>query len=230
MAIDIEILDAIVDVPSFWTSGVSAKRIVEKLHANPAEEVDLFVNSPGGSASAGITVASELARREPEVRVHVLGVAASAAAVVALGSGTDRLHMPAGTFVMLHMPLLWAVGNADQLRQDAELLDQYAEEIALLLHRGRLSDLSEPEILSLMGKNTWIGSAAMADAGRLDGEEAPAQARALRETVLDSLTGWTTSDTVNASVKGWREHVGPILQDDDRRLVSDIQAITEMLR
>ena len=206
---DIEILDAVVDQDSFWFSGASAKRIVERIHRTPDEELDVFINSPGGSASAGMTIAHTLALHRPTVRVHVLGVAASAAGLIALGAGTDELHMPAGSFVMIHLPLMWTVGDAPYLRATADLLDQWTGEIATMLHQGRLSDLTEDAIVSLMEETAWIGSADMIAAGRA---VAGAVEQRHAGAVLDSLQNWSRSDLVRTAVEGWDEHVGGILE------------------
>lgn len=229
MTIDIEIMEPIVDQDSFWFGGISARSVVHRLDRHAGDDVDVWINSPGGSASAGVAIANRLLRHGPEVRMHVLGVAASAAAVVALGPGTDVLDMPAGTFAMIHRAHLLTIGHAADLRKDADLLEKYDVEIARLLASGRLSDLSQQGILELMHADTWISSEEMAEAGRSDAGAAPGAgpANRLREKVLDSLAEWGRSETLPA---GWHEHVAPLLADDgEAEIAAAMMEITEIL-
>lgn len=64
-------------------------------------------------------------RQHPaNIEVSIMGVAASAASLVAMAG--DKITMSDNAFVMIHNPLCYANGNADELRDLADTLDKIA--------------------------------------------------------------------------------------------------------
>ena len=81
--------------------------------------LDVYINSPGGDVFAGYAIYHMLRRHPARVTVHVDGLAASAASVVAMAG--DRIVMPAASMMMVHRAWTLACGDA------ARLLDIAAE-------------------------------------------------------------------------------------------------------
>ena len=97
------------------------------------EQLDVFVNSPGGDAFAGISIYHILKRSNAYKTVHIDGIAASAASVIAMAG--DKIVMPKAATMMIHNALAIGMGTktdmlalADELqRLDGQLAQIYSD-------------------------------------------------------------------------------------------------------
>ena len=140
------------DVIDQW-GGISAKDFRRELAA--AGDVDVIhcrINSPGGSVWDGLAIHNTLKAHKAKVIVHVDGVAASMASIVAMAG--DEIEMPANAFLMLHNPSDIAAGDAEEIRKTANLLDQVKDQLAGI-YAGRCGK-SVDEIGKLMDAETWL--------------------------------------------------------------------------
>ncbi|MBA2588720.1 MAG: Clp protease ClpP [Alphaproteobacteria bacterium] len=80
------------------------------------------LNSPGGDVFAGMTIFNQLRAHKPGVIVEVLGLAASAASVIAMAG--DEIRMARASELMIHRAEGGAVGNSDTFKQMSAVLDQ----------------------------------------------------------------------------------------------------------
>lgn len=120
-------------------------------------DLDIYVNSPGGSVFAAMTIVNMLQRHAGKKTCHVDGYAASSAGVIALSC--DRVIMPSNTFLMIHQAVAVAAGNADQLERDAEMLRKCNEGI-LGIYKSKLADgVTIEQVKELMDKETWFTAA-----------------------------------------------------------------------
>ena len=83
------------------------------------DALDIYINSPGGSVFAGIAIYNMLARHKGYKRVFVEGYAASIASVIAMVG--DEIIVPENAYLMIHKAWGFAIGNADDLREQADL-------------------------------------------------------------------------------------------------------------
>ncbi|MBN8494930.1 MAG: Clp protease ClpP, partial [Burkholderiales bacterium] len=104
--------------------GVSAKEFIDALKAHAGKKVTLSINSPGGSVFDALAMYNALRAHGAEITAKVMGVAASAASIIFMAG--DKRVMPENAFLMIHNPLTFAYGNADELRDMAEVLDKIA--------------------------------------------------------------------------------------------------------
>ena len=102
--------------------GVSAKLFLDDLRAVKAKSVDLEINSPGGDVFAGLAIYNGLRNSGKTINVKVLGLAASAASLVAMAG--DTIEMPENAFLMIHNPWSFAAGDANDMRATADVLDK----------------------------------------------------------------------------------------------------------
>ena len=81
---------------------------------NPEKDISLYINSPGGSVSAGMAIYDTMQYIKPDVATYCVGQAASMAAVLlAAGTKGKRTLLP-NSRVLIHQPLaLRAPGPAD---------------------------------------------------------------------------------------------------------------------
>jgi ATP-dependent Clp protease protease subunit len=99
---------------------------------NPEKDISLYINSPGGSVSAGLAIYDTMQFVKPDVSTLCIGQAASMGAfLLASGSKGKRFALP-NSRVMIHQPMGGFQGQAS----DVEI---HAREILYL--RGRLNDL-----------------------------------------------------------------------------------------
>jgi HK97 family phage major capsid protein/ATP-dependent Clp endopeptidase proteolytic subunit ClpP len=114
----------------------------------------LEINSPGGDVMAGMSVHSVLAARREDVTVEVIGLAGSIASVIALAG--RELVMHAGTYLMLHKPWSFTVGDAEELRKTGEILDKIEGQLIEIYASASGQD---PEVIrSLISKETWLSA------------------------------------------------------------------------
>ena len=162
--------------------GVAASQFVRDLNALDVAEIELHVNSPGGSAFDGLAIMNALKQHNATVTTFVDGLAASAASLVALGG--DRIVMTTGSQMMIHDASTLAYGNAKEMRTAADTLDQVSAGMADVYAKraGGTSD----EWRAVMKAETWYGAAEAVTAGLADAvdEDTPAVNAAFDLTIF----------------------------------------------
>ncbi len=141
---------SIYDEIGFW--GVQAKDFRASLAAVKSPSIHVEINSPGGDVFAGVAMYNMLKSSGKEIIVKVMGVAASAASLIAMAG--DKIEMPKNTMLMIHNPWSIAMGNADELREHADTLDKIGNSITgtYMAKTG----MAEPEMKALLAKDTWL--------------------------------------------------------------------------
>lgn len=184
----IYLYDAIVatDVDAAWWGGVSAESLVKEIRKLEATTIHLRINSPGGDVFAGRAIEQALRDHSAKVIAHIDGFAASAASFVMLAA--DEIEIAAGGFVMIHNAWSMALGNAEDMKKAAALLDKVDSTIvdSYAAKTGK-----EREVLEAwMAAETWFTGAEAVEQGFADrvaeGEQAAAMA------------GWKLSAYANA--------------------------------
>jgi ATP-dependent Clp protease, protease subunit len=100
---------------------------------NPEKDISVYVNSPGGSITAGLAIYDTMQYVKPDIQTICLGQAASMAAVLlAAGKKTKRFALP-NSRVLIHQPWLQGLGG------QATDIDIHAKDI--LRQRQRLNEI-----------------------------------------------------------------------------------------
>lgn len=155
---------------SWYGDSVAAKDVVVQLNDLPASVTTLNVriNSYGGSVADGLAIYNALKRCKATKTVTVDGVAMSSASLIAMAG--DTITMPATSILMIHAPWGGMYGNAQELRQYADILDIYAESMAdaYVAKSGK----SREDILALLqdGKDHYYTGAEAIAEGFADAE------------------------------------------------------------
>jgi ATP-dependent Clp protease, protease subunit len=168
----------------WWTGeGVTAKRISAALRKIGAgNPVTVNVNSPGGDLFEGLAIYNLLREHKGEVTVKVLGLAASAASIIAMAG--SRVEIARAGFLMVHNTWIVAMGNRHDMAEFAERLAPFDEAMADVYAARTGRPISEMQ--ELMDAESWISGKAAIDSGFADGYlpadavEEDAQARADR--------------------------------------------------
>ena len=116
--------------------------------------LNIYVNSGGGSVFAGLAIYNMLKRNKAQKTVYVDGVAASIASVIALAG--DRVVIPSNAFLMIHKPWTISVGNANDFRKMAEDLDNIESGIMNVYKENLKEGIEMEEIQQLVDAETWL--------------------------------------------------------------------------
>lgn len=141
---------SIYDEIGFW--GVQAKDFRTSLANVKSSILNVEINSPGGDVFAGVAIYNMLKSSGKEIVVKVMGVAASAASLIAMAG--DKRVMPKNTMMMIHNPWSFAMGNADELRDTADTLDKIGA--SLLGTYMSATGLDEAKIKAMLATDTWM--------------------------------------------------------------------------
>ena len=155
---DPAVLSIFDDIGAF---GVSAKSFLNDLASAQGDSVRVEINSPGGDVFAGLAIYNGLRNSGKKVNVRVLGLAASAASLVAMAG--DTIEMPENSFMMVHNPWGFAMGGASDMRDTADMLDKLGTSLASTY--AKRTGKSAEEITALLDAETWMSAAEAVDAG-----------------------------------------------------------------
>lgn len=144
-----------------WSEGVTAKRISAALRAIGSRDVTVSINSPGGDFFEGLAIYNLLREHPHKVTVKVVGLAASAASIIAMAG--DEIQVAKSGFVMVHNAWSVVIGNRHDLRSAAEVMDQFDASMAELY--AAAAGIKTAEAAALMDAETWMGGQAAVDAG-----------------------------------------------------------------
>jgi len=167
---------AIFDEIGAW--GVTVADFKKELDAiKGAKEITLYLNSVGGDVFAAKAIYSLLAPMKDRITVRTLGLAASAAASIALVGKTHI--MSEGAYFMIHNAWTIALGNAAELRKTAGLLDAIDSDNAAL-YQAR-SNKTIDEVKAMMAEETWLTAEEAVAMGFADEVEEAEQIAALAD-------------------------------------------------
>lgn len=145
--------------------GATTKRIAAALRQIGDKPVRVEINSPGGNYFEGVAIYNQLRRHPREVTVQVLGVAASAASIIAMAG--DRIEIAANAEIMIHEARGLFLGTKSEMKDawetlahlDAAMCETYAS------RSGRAA--SEFEAM-IAGKDVFFRGQEAIDAGLAD--------------------------------------------------------------
>tara|TARA_B100000378_G_scaffold272830_1_gene264871 strand:+ start:1073 stop:1957 length:885 start_codon:yes stop_codon:yes gene_type:complete len=108
----------------YWTGGgVTAKKVQSQLRAIGDRDVEVHINSYGGDMFEGIAVYNVLREHPQNITVKVMGMAASAASIIAMAG--DTIEIGAASFLMIHNCWVIAMGNRHDMAETAAWLEPF---------------------------------------------------------------------------------------------------------
>lgn len=131
---------------------IEAGEVVRALAGIGAATLNVHINSPGGDVFEGRAIKTAIDGFAGKVVAHVDGVAASSASIVMLAA--DEVKIARGAFVMIHNPWGFAIGEADEMRKTADLLDQVRG--TLVRDYVDFTGQDEKQIGDWMDAETWL--------------------------------------------------------------------------
>ena len=140
--------DGIIAKESWWGDEITPAQFRAELFAGEGD-VTVWINSPGGDCVAASEIYTMLMEYKGNVTVKIGGIAASAASVIAM-AGTKVMMAPTA-LIYIHNPWSMCVGDSEEMRKAAAMLDNVKEaiinayELKTGLSRVKLSNLMNAE-------------------------------------------------------------------------------------
>jgi len=127
--------------------------------------LNVYINSPGGDVFAGQAIYSMLRRNKAIINVHIDGLAASIASVIAMAG--DTIHMPCNSMLMIHNPWSIAQGNSTDFRKMADDLDKIGLSIQET-YLAKAAGMKQEDLVALLDAETWLTANECMDLGLCD--------------------------------------------------------------
>jgi ATP-dependent Clp protease protease subunit len=155
-----------IDDHKWWGDEITPTEIKDELaKLKDVDEINVYVNSPGGGVFAGVAIYNELKRINKPVTSYIDGIAASIASLVVLAA--DRVVMPSNAMLMIHNPWSCMCGNANEFRDMADKLDKITASTLIPTYQNK-TGMEESEIKKLLDAETWLSGEEAAELGFVD--------------------------------------------------------------
>lgn len=130
------------------------------------DRINIHINSPGGVITDGLVMFNTIKSSKKEIHTYNDGLAASMASVLLLAG--DVVHAPASSIIMIHSALGGVIGNKNEIRDYADMLEVYEEAIinAMSAKAGKKAEDIRTQYFD--GKDHFMTGEQAAKAGLID--------------------------------------------------------------
>lgn len=125
------------------------------------QKLNIYINSPGGdvfTASTMISMLERLKDKGTEINAYVDGLSASAASFLMFVA--DNIYLYKNSIVMVHKPMSWAVGNANDMQKTIDALNKIEDSVMIPMYLSK-AKCDEVLIKELIDAETWLSSTEM---------------------------------------------------------------------
>lgn len=159
------VIDILDDIGPSWLGMIDERLIASALgQMGEVNQIDVRLNSLGGSSHEGVGIYNFLKQHPANVRVFIDGIAASAASIIAMAG--DEVIMPAGALMMIHEPWTATMGDKQEMLRAANQLDAVIA-TATEVYQAK-SGKDSDTIRQWMSDETWFTGAEAVAAGLAD--------------------------------------------------------------
>lgn len=152
---------------SWWGESTSAKDIEQALKNVSSTTLTVHLNSGGGDVFDGIAIYNQLKNHSAKVIVHVDGLAASAASLIAMAG--DEIIMHTGSIMMIHEASTWSWGTKTDMKKTLNALESIDKSIADIYMTRFVGEKSDIE--ALITAETWLTADEAVQVGLADSVE-----------------------------------------------------------
>jgi ATP-dependent Clp protease, protease subunit len=145
--------------------GVTAKRVAAALRTLAGKPITVEINSPGGNYFEGVAMYNLLRRHDAEVRVEILGIAASAASVVAMAG--DEIAIAHNAEIMIHEARGLFFGTKSEMGEAIEVLS-HIDDAMVGTYAARSGGDAAKFAAMIAGKDVYFTGQEAIDAGLAD--------------------------------------------------------------
>lgn len=231
----------------WWSGGgITAKKVSAQLRAIGDRPVEVQINSPGGDMFEGLAIYNVLREHPQAVTIKVMGMAASAASVIAMAG--DTVEIGAASFIMIHNCWVGAVGNRHDMAEVATFLAPFDQAMADVY--AQRTGKTSADCAKWMDDETYMsGSVAIergfadellaADKTKIDGDAkaADTSVNKVRAMELALVAGGATRAQARAHINEIKGTPGAVLDPADTpgaggdpELISAMQALLDDFR
>ena len=149
-----------------YTANIVVAQMIFLEAEDPEKDIYMYINSPGGSVSAGMAIYDTMQYVKCDVSTICIGMAASMGAfLLAAGTKGKRKALP-NSEIMIHQPLGGAQGQATDIEIQAKHIIQTKEKLAGILSERTGQDLDK--LKADMERDFWMSSEAAKEYGLID--------------------------------------------------------------
>lgn len=127
------------------------------------DEIEVFINSPGGVIDVGSEIYTLLRSHSEKVKIYITGEACSAASIVAMAAYCE---MAPTALMMVHCVSTMAAGNHNTMKHTAEML--LTADQALCKAYTAKTGMTDQEALEMMENETWLTAEQAKENGLID--------------------------------------------------------------
>lgn len=110
---------------------------------DPEKDINLYINSPGGSVTAGMSIYDTMQYIAPDVSTICIGMAASMGAFLLAGGAKGKRYALPNAEIMIHQPLGGARGQATDIQIQAEQILKIKEKMNRMLSENTGKDFAQ---------------------------------------------------------------------------------------
>ncbi len=135
----------------FEMESTAPKDVQDVIDAAGGEELEVYINSGGGSIDAGSEIYTALKSYQGSVKIYITGIAHSAASVIAMAGYSE---MSPTALMMVHCVSMGVSGNHKDMRKGAEILET-ADEALCSAYMDK-AGMKKEDALAMMEQETWL--------------------------------------------------------------------------
>lgn len=139
---------------------ITAAMVAQQLSQVTAPVIRVHINSCGGDIFDGVAIYNLLAQNPARIEVTIDGLAASIASVIAMAG--DEIAIAKNAMMMIHRAWGFAMGDADDMRAMATLLEGTENDMIIPCYADR-TGMASADLAALMAAETWMNAQACVD-------------------------------------------------------------------
>ena len=152
--------DIVDERPLDWWTGepmegdyITPKEVREIFEKIDEDDIELHINSYGGSVFASISIFNYLKSLGKNITTINDGICASGASLIFMVG--DARIMPENTMLMIHRASTFAWGNCNELREQADVLEKLDNSTVMANYKNHFNG-TDDELMELIDKETWL--------------------------------------------------------------------------
>lgn len=145
----------------WFGDGVTLDSVKTQLEGIKAKKINVLISSLGGDVNHALAIHDILKMSNAEITTEIIGATASSGTIIAM-AGKER-KMSNNALFLSHNAWMFAVGNSDQLRKQADDLDAFNDRIINIYQK--VTGKSREQVKALMDEEKWIDAENAKDFG-----------------------------------------------------------------
>ena len=209
---------------SFWGDTISAKEVTEYLADLDVENINVYINSNGGVVDTAIAINNALRRHKAKVTVNIDGIAASAATLITCAG--DTVKMPKNALFMIHNPSTVAMGDSEEMRKQADVLEKYKNSITETYLQK--VNIDKEKLSELMDNESWLSAEEALKYGFIDEIIENTDIQVVENKVISNNMVFNMAEfknfNVDKNIKNNGKGSGKMTKDEIKAQIPDIYA------